>query len=1491
MRCSIILLLIICFIGASRSAVSLPAPSITYVSAPFFLTSERYFDILGVGFTSPLTKFYINDVEFPILSSNDTFMTISLEYKNLPIPANGEYKFKISTSGIDSNIFTVIGFDNPKVSQNNQIVYLTSADGSGVFDKVDWTGVKAGYITPYSLITKVNATTLSFAAFAEGAKVKRYTMFDRYAKPSFTAPTSLLAPVVSNYMWVGQKIQINGFYYVSPMEVYVDGYNCTIESLYPTQVLCKPIDDYFKYITDTTNIPVLQVQFIDPSLVIPPTYLNGKMVSLQSFNKSGETTFINVISSSNAGPVAPVLTGLTSAPITLIEYNSTMATFIVPGSAQCGVSYLSLADGTRVSNKMLICPTPGLIDGIFNRNSQITVRGVFLNTTLYGSSTSAIKFYFVLPNGVQSDCVSPIVTMTPNYIYTVTCTVPDLINSIKFVAQTVGNTSATMVLQYPKYITINKVTSTYYAKSGTVSLLGKNFNDVKNVIIGTVQCNSPMVNNDGTLITCIFASSALYADPLVPFLNVTVITNQDQLTLPLFSYTCDIACNQGTCQYTTNTCACPNNGWSGDNCNQVVPTIVTSTSTVYGTPGKVTIRGTNFVNLNPQVTIGGSTCGNVVVSNDLTTIVCDYQSNVESINNAPLIVAVIIDGRFSTSNPVFYYTKVCPSGSNGLECSGHGTCNKEFSCVCDSRWINADCSAIDPPTIKGTTTTAKYGLPGLVTIYGSNFVNYNLQATIGGSICSNIAVSQDLTSLTCQFKGDVKVMNDGDLLDVMVSVDNQFTATAKVYQYAPQCLKNGVVCNGHGVCNSTFACDCDKGWSSDCSVVVPTIKSASAIKYGVPGTVTIVGENFVNLNLKVNIGESVCSNVVVSQDLTTITCQFKSDIRIKNDGDLLQVVVIVDNQFTAFANVFTYLPQCLKNGVVCYERGVCNQQTFTCDCDKGWSSSNCSVIHPSIKSVSAIKFGTPSTVTIVGENLVNKNLEVTIGSSICGNVVVSPDLTTLTCLFQSNIPVYNDNESLAVIVVIDSQFRAASTFYYLKQCINNGIICSSRGVCNQQTFTCDCEKGWSSSSNCSAIYPTINAATSTKQNTPGLVTIYGSNFVNWNLKVNINSSSCTDITVSDDLTSITCMFQSDIQVSNINQALTVYVGINDKFSTKNDVFIYGKPEQTCPIKDGKLCSSNGLCNQQFLCECNKGWESSDCSVQDITQELGVVLEIPKIKKDDTASLIKAPSGIYYDVGIEMINEITGSNDLVLSYSLKNIRWISQSDQEHHYTTELPNNSTVDVRLTLNSQDQRVYYNFAGDSIPILPKSVKYQIQLTNWPFSNSQNSVEFIFKSGIAPKDEQESQNTNQCGHQETTTTTKTTDDSIRSIQISLNGETLIGTFSDRMILDSRPAYNRVNQLSAMQITKYQLDTAPVYTSIQTSYFKNSVIVDPNFGVLVSSAPEECKTSSGIASWKLAVIIVCSVVGASLIVTATWVFLKKSSKAKILMFKMRSFKN
>jgi len=617
----------------------------------------------------------------------------------------------------------------------------------------------------------------------------------------------------------------------------------------------------------------------------------------------------------------------------------------------------------------------------------------------------------------------------------------------------------------------------------------------------------------------------------------------------------------------------------------------------------------------------------------------------------------------------------------------------------------------------------------------------------------------------------------------------------------------------------------------------PTIISATSTLYGTPGTVTIQGTNFMKTdNVAVTIGESYCTNPLVLSS-TTITCEFQSNTFFKDYDTPLDVYVSLEPYHNTTNAVFYYTKP----------------------------------LPISVTSATSTQYLVPGQVTITGTNfVVSKFLYVIVGYVYCTDPVVTSS-TTITCQYDSSLRFIDYDSPLNVFVYSTMYVNASKmAFYYAKP-------------------------------------PPLNivSITSTVYGVPTNVTITGSNFhhVPNNLLVTrIGGSVCSNMVITNTTTSdskITCLFKSDVKVQDFNTALDVYVGVGLTFNDSKPLFLYIKPGKTCPINNinGQICSGNGQCNSQFTCTCDKGWESYDCSIKDYNT--GDQRPIPDVNPNHPGSSITTPSGTIFDIGVVLINEIDKDNNIIQSYNIINLGWsnITKQDNQYSYTTTLGNNnnienskSTLNVKLSINNLDERVYYNFAGDIIPILPKSIKYQVELQDYSFSASLNTMEFIFKSGIIKE-------RNECFLYNESSNTQLSGDSIRSIQMTLNGESLIGTFSDRIVLDNRPSYNQVYKLTDNQITQYNLNNKEIYISIKTISFKKSIIVDPNFGVLILSKPEQeysgkCNDNNNnkkkFESWKIGLIVAGSVVGVALAVT-TVLLIRKRRVVKDFNAKLQKF--
>jgi len=1076
-------------------------------------------------------------------------------------------------------------------TQDNSIMYITGSFGTiplpaRAFLKAQAQTDETNLVT----VAFVNDTTLSFPLDIKIAK-GQVAIYDGSTNAVAAWMNPNYAPVVSS-----SSFDVTGFnligYVLTDSQVFIDGAACTITSRSESSITCTPAPASLHNRIFTYSVMNAK------GLSTYQTYSLWKQLASYMTNRIDGLKLDLTITDFQQGVYPSALIyGLRPGGISIDSVTGNDLTITPPFDSQCGYAYLANFP-IRLTNNLLLCPYPRFLS-LWKSTEEstgygiLTASGYFMNPNIYDTNEVALQFRVEYGNnaGTLVPCLEvDSVFNSASGTYTVTCKIPEL-------------------------------TSTYFY----ISTLGR-------------------------------------------------------LQKTLYS---------------------------------VSPIITSSTPTYFGIPNKVTISGSKFTlfpDLGIDVTIGGGACNNPVQSSDGKQIVCDFDSNVPYTNIIdPLEVKVasqVVVGIGDTKS-VFYYTPF--------------------------------------PTITSVSSTI-FGKPGTVTIIGTDlYQSSTLSVTIGSSPCTNPFASQDSKSITCQFESNVAFTDYDTPLDVYIDIEPSVNVKKAVFYYTKL---------------------------SPISII-----SASSTEYGVPGQVIIKGTNFISTNvLVVQIGGSTCTSPLVSQDSTTITCQFQSDVQVADIYSPLDVYVSIGPLIDSTNNVF-YYKSCPKgdNGQVCSDHGICSQQ-YTCNCYIAWKLQDCSIIDygpiPNIiiSNATSTKYGVPSQVTIIGNDFissVNNTLNVQIGGSICSNPIIS----------ESN-------------------------------------------------------------------------------------------------------------------TKITCQFQSDVQVSDYSKALDVYINIGSIANSTAPVFLYYKPERNCPIgNNGQTCSNNGVCNQQYTCDCNKGWYSLDCSIED--NGGGEIIPDPGVNPNNPSGTIITPSGTMFDIGIVLINEIDNNNNIIQSYNISNLTWnnITKQNNQYSYISTLKQNNNdamLNVQLNVNNLNELVYYNFAGDVIPILPKSIKYQVQLQNYTFSSSLNTMQFIFKSGIV-------QQGDECIYDESNNTKTIDGNSIRSIQMTLNGETLIGTFSDRIVLDNRPSYNQVNKLTNEQIIKYNLNQQSLYVSITTTTFKQNVIVDPNFGVLISSKSDpqdydQCKKNKKFAAWKIGVIVASCVIGIALVVSVT-LLVQKRNQVKNFNNKLKKLNN
>ncbi|KAF2071969.1 hypothetical protein CYY_006706, partial [Polysphondylium violaceum] len=396
----------------------------------------------------------------------------------------------------------------------------------------------------------------------------------------------------------------------------------------------------------------------------------------------------------------------------------------------------------------------------------------------------------------------------------------------------------------------------------------------------------PYMNDPNTLTQTLFFTYT-YADGVTNVCPPNVVWQPSDSS---YIFTCTISRPNSFIFYVNTTTGDSNRFQFGN-----TPIITNASPTDYLVPGVVTITGKFFYEYQLLVTIGATPCSQATAVSS-TKITCMFPSNVTVFNfNNPLAVEVSSEGNVG-SEAVFLYNR--PN-----------------------------------PVITGATSIT-YSILGNVTITGSFFYSTNpIYVSIGDKECVVKGVNVVGTEITCTFPSTASPNGFVSPLNVHVSIDNTYNATAAVFNY--------------------FRLN-------------PIITSSTSTTYGTPGQVTITGNFFSSKGLVVSIDGTPCTSPTVI-GVTQIVCTFSSNTVVSNFKTPLAITV-KDSLYTVTNSVFYYVRP-----------------------------------NPVVSGATPTKYLSAGQVTITGKYFISPDsLSVTIGASICSSPsIISQD--TITCQYQSDV--------------------------------------------------------------------------------------------------------------------------------------------------------------------------------------------------------------------------------------------------------------------------------------------------------------------------------------------------------------------------------------------------------------------------------------------------------------------------------------------------------
>ncbi|KAM9989342.1 hypothetical protein ACTFIY_005382 [Dictyostelium cf. discoideum] len=339
----------------------------------------------------------------------------------------------------------------------------------------------------------------------------------------------------------------------------------------------------------------------------------------------------------------------------------------------------------------------------------------------------------------------------------------------------------------------------------------------------------------------------------------------------------------------------------------------------------------------------------------------------------------------------------------------------------------------------------------------------------------------------------------------------------------------------------------------------------------------------------------------------------------------------------------------------------------------------------------------------------------------------------------------------------------------------------------------------------------------------------------------------------------------------------------------------GNPE--CGGSKQGYCSSNG-------CICYSPWVGLSC------QSKVVIVPPPILNENNPSINITKPLNSSHDdnlsftalVSIVSLRELDFKNNVIKTFKFD--KWIQTklNDNQYQYIINLEtsfnnNNTKLNCTITVITQwfNSTTNITFANQNLIMNPSSLKYNINITTYPFGNQLNTLQLIIQAkAISNEIDYNSCSSKDFG--------ETVNDNSNYVQLKVNDNSLYGRFIKRAIVDGN--LNSINNiiLNGQSDDDDDDDDSTTYYSsesliaISIPYYKNLIQLDPDFGILLDSesANSICKENSENKLSTGAIIgIVLGCVGCAILITIS-IFLAKKYKyhlRNIKPLKLKKMKN
>jgi len=273
------------------------------------------------------------------------------------------------------------------------------------------------------------------------------------------------------------------------------------------------------------------------------------------------------------------------------------------------------------------------------------------------------------------------------------------------------------------------------------------------------------------------------------------------------------------------------------------------------------------------------------------------------------------------------------------------------------------------------------------------------------------------------------------------------------------------------------------------------------------------------------------------------------------------------------------------------------------------------------------------------------------------------------------------------------------------------------------------------------------------------------------------------------------------------------------------------------------CSGNGECTPNG-CVCKSPYVGLDCSSQ-------VIIVPPKINNTiPESNFIIPPSSnnknevFYAIISVVALNEVDKDSNVLNRYSFN--QWIVSNNTDSKYkdytnsigfiyTASLTNNNdksvtNLSVSIDYFNINEAINITFANQQLQMNPHSLKYSINITNYSFESSLNSLQLVLSASI----ESDNSNDDECSSKQTG---DVVDSESEFIKMQIDQTSLYGRFIKRGVIDNRVKYVTNTLLDSEYNAIETTSKSQTYIGINIPFYSKLAQLDPDFSILVDNKP------------------------------------------------------